>query len=81
MCKDVCAAVVQCKATFVQCSSVLNVHRDIVAMNCRIEWQARGPPHATVHVLVTFGTMHPCISFSIVDADYDDNYDDDDDTQ
>ncbi len=70
---------VQCKATFVQCSSVLNVHRVIVAMNCRIEWQARGPPH--VNVLVTFGTMHPCISFSIMDVDYNDRYDDDHDSQ
>jgi hypothetical protein len=47
--------------------------------SCRVEWQARGPLH--VHVLVTFGTMHPCTSFSIMDVEYDDNYNDDNDTQ
>ena len=41
--QDACTAVVQCKASFVQCSSELNVHRDIVAMNFRVECRYHSP--------------------------------------
>ena len=74
---DACAAVVQCKAL---CSAPACSMFILTSLpSCRVEWQARGPLH--VHVLVTFGTMHPCTSFSIMDVEYDDNYDDNNDAQ